>query len=67
MADIIQQICQWLTVAWLAVIFFTGAHRCFHGDKESKASGFKGFVGVCVCIVLLSAMMYGAGAFSVLL
>lgn len=62
----IQVICQWLCVLNLLSSFLLLAYRDVNGREAQKPSGFPGIVTTLIAVVLIAAIQWGAGSFSVL-
>lgn len=58
--------CQVLMVAYVLATFFGSVYSDFHPDRKPSRHGFDGFIISCVASAILAAVMYGAGAFSLL-
>lgn len=63
-----QLACQIFVVMWLAIQLIANVVKDFStAEKNGMYEGVCAFIGTCVVMVMVSLIMYGAGAFSELI
>ena len=63
----IQCACQWLSIALVLMQFASNVHKDFKTAESRTANeGMSGFVGSVSFLLISMAILYGAGAFTVL-
>jgi hypothetical protein len=65
--SMIQVICQWLCVINILFSMLLLLYRDVNGSPAKEPLGFEGIVSTLIAVAMLTAMQWGAGAFSNLL